>query len=159
MHRTDLVLINPAARRRVYQSLGQELAAVEPPIWLGMMSTFVRRHGYQVAVIDAEAEELSPAEVADRVRDLRPRVAAVVVYGHQPSASTQTMPAAREVCAALEDQVPDCKRLLCGGHPAALPQRTLREEPVDFVAGGEGVYSLVDLIESVCTGNATWAGL
>src|SRR5262245_24361455 len=100
MHTTDLVLINPAARRRVYQSLGEELPAVEPPIWLGMLAKLVERHGGRVAVIDAEAEELAPADVAERVRDLRPRLAAVVVYGHQPSASTQTMPAAREVCAA-----------------------------------------------------------
>src|SRR5262245_24199563 len=156
MHQTDLVLINPAARRRIYQSLGQDLAAVEPPIWLGMMATFVRRHGYQVAAVDAEAEELSPAEVAHRVRDLRARAAAVVVYGHQPSASTQTMPAAREVCAALREHVPGCKRLLCGGHPAALPERTLREEPVDFVAGGEGLYTLVDLIAALRTANPTW---
>src|SRR5436305_15204113 len=98
MHQTDLVLINPAARQRVYQSLGQELAAVEPPIWLGMMATFVRRHGYHVAVIDAEAEELSSAPVAERVHDLRPRATAVVVYGHERSASAQTLPAGREVC-------------------------------------------------------------
>jgi radical SAM superfamily enzyme YgiQ (UPF0313 family) len=156
MHRPDLVLINPAARRQVYQGLGQELAAVEPPIWAGMMATFVRRGGGQVQVIDAEAEELSPDEVAQRVRDLRPRLVAVVVYGHQPSASTQTMPAAREVCAALQEHVPECKRLLCGGHPAALPQRTLREEPVDFVAGGEGLYTLVDLLDALRTANPSW---
>jgi radical SAM superfamily enzyme YgiQ (UPF0313 family) len=148
-----LVLINPAARRRVYQALGQELAAVEPPIWLGMMATFAERRGYRVEVIDAEAEELSPAEVADRAGDLKPRLAAVVVYGHQPSASTQTMPAAREVCQALADGVPDCPRLICGGHPSALPERTLREEPVDFVAGGEAVHTLVDLLDALQTAN------
>ncbi len=156
MHHTDLVLINPAARRRVYQSLGTELAAVEPPIWAGMMATFVRRRGGDVHIIDAEAEELSPEDVALRVKDLRPRLAAVVVYGHQPSASTQTMPAAREVCAALREHVPDCKRLLCGGHPAALPERTLREEPVDFVAGGEALYTLVDLIAALRTARPAW---
>ena len=63
------------------------------------------------------------------------------------------------MCVALEDQVPDCKRLLCGGHPAALPERTLREEPVDFVAGGEGLYTLVDLIEALGTANPSWASV
>jgi anaerobic magnesium-protoporphyrin IX monomethyl ester cyclase len=156
MGHIDLVLINPASRRRAYQSLGEELAAVEPPIWLGTMATFVRRQGRNVAVIDAEAEELSPAEVAQRVVDLRPRLAAVVAYGHQPSASTQTMPAARDVCAAIRASAATCKLLLCGGHPAALPERTLREEPVDFVAGGEGLYTLVDLLEALETASPSW---
>ena len=69
-------------------------AAIEPPVWAGMMATFARGRGYSVAIIDAEAEHLTPEQVAQRVNDLAPRLVAVVVYGHQPSASTQNMPAA-----------------------------------------------------------------
>src|SRR5205814_3260832 len=36
--------------------------------------------------------------------------------------------------------------LLAGGHVAALPERTLRDEDIDFVAAGEGLHTLVDLI-------------
>ena len=60
----DLVLINPPSRRQVYQSLGSELAAVENPVWAGLMATFCRRKGLTVEIIDAEAEELGPDEVA-----------------------------------------------------------------------------------------------
>ncbi len=147
----DLVLINPNSRKRVYQSLGNTLAAVEPPVWAGLMANFVRRHGYRVAIIDAEAEQLTPEESADRVRELRPRLVAVVVYGHQPSASTQIMPAARIVCEAVKNCLPEAPILLLGGHVAALPERTLREEPADFVAGGEGLYTLIDLLEALGT--------
>ena len=31
--RPDLVLVNPASRKRMYQSLGEDLSAVEPPVW------------------------------------------------------------------------------------------------------------------------------
>src|SRR5207245_2159086 len=89
----DLVLINPASRSQAYQCLGTSLAAVENPVWAGLMATFCRRRGFSVEIIDAEAEELVPAEVAERVADLAPVLAAVVVYGHQPSASTQIMTA------------------------------------------------------------------
>ena len=41
----DLVLINPASRTQVYQSLGTELAAVENPVWAGLMATFCRAQG------------------------------------------------------------------------------------------------------------------
>src|SRR3954447_6061419 len=89
--RLDLVLINPSSRTQVYQSLGTRLSAVENPVWAGLMATFCRRAGLSGAVIDAEADELVAAEVADRVADLDPVLVAVVVYGHQPSASTQVM--------------------------------------------------------------------
>src|SRR4051794_27450783 len=54
----DLVLVNPASRPRVYQSLGKHLAAIEPPVWVGLMAGFVRNRGYSVQIIDAEADEL-----------------------------------------------------------------------------------------------------
>src|SRR6516165_11117632 len=147
MARLDLVLINPSSRAKVYQSLGNRLTAVENPVWAGLMATFCRRQGLSVEIIDAEAEELIAAEVAERVQDLKPVLAAIVVYGHQPSASTQIMTASGQVCTAIKQLVPQQNVLLAGGHVAALPERTLREEDADFVAAGEGFHTLVGLVE------------
>jgi anaerobic magnesium-protoporphyrin IX monomethyl ester cyclase len=147
----DLVLINPGSRTQVYQSLGTKLTAVENPVWAGLMATFCRRKGLSVEVIDAEADELIPDEVAERVQDLAPVLAAVVVYGHQPSASTQMMTASGQVCTSIKHLTPEQKVLLVGGHIAALPERTLREEDADFVAGGEGLHTLVALVQALKT--------
>jgi anaerobic magnesium-protoporphyrin IX monomethyl ester cyclase len=147
----DLVLINPCSRTQVYQSLGTKLAAVENPVWAGLMATFCRRRGLAVEIIDAEALELVPEEVAERVEDLDPVLAAVVVYGHQPSASTQIMTASGAVCSAIKALLPAQRILLVGGHVAALPERTLREENADFVAAGEGLHTLVSLVEALKT--------
>src|SRR5205807_2251380 len=73
----DLVLINPGSRTHVYQSLGANLAAIENPVWAGLMATFCRNRGLSVQIIDAEAEQLLPAEVAERIEDLNPVLAAV----------------------------------------------------------------------------------
>jgi radical SAM superfamily enzyme YgiQ (UPF0313 family) len=145
----DLVLINPSSRMQVYQSLGTRLAAVENPVWAGLMATFCRGRGLSVEILDAEAEELIPAEVADRVRDLNPVLAAVVVYGHQPSASTQLMTASGMVCTSIKEIAPEQPVLLVGGHVAALPESTLVEEDADFVAAGEGLHTLVSLVEAL----------
>ena len=145
----DLLLINPGSRMQVYQSLGSDLAAIEPPVWAGMMATFVRGKGYSVAIVDAEAEQLTPSQVADRVKDMSPRLVAIVVYGHQPSASTQNMPAAGATASAIKELLPRTPVLMLGGHVASLPERTLREERVDYAATGEGLYTLVDLIEAL----------
>lgn len=153
----DLVLINPGSRTQVYQVLAGEMTAIENPVWAGLMATFCRQRGLSVDIIDAEAEELIPQEVAERVADLDPVLAAVVVYGHQPSASTQMMTASGLVCSAIKQLAPRQPVLLLGGHVAALPEQTLREEEADFVATGEGLYTLVELIEALRAGGADLA--
>ncbi|PIQ84382.1 MAG: B12-binding domain-containing radical SAM protein [Candidatus Omnitrophica bacterium CG11_big_fil_rev_8_21_14_0_20_63_9] len=153
MSRPDLevVLINPGSRTHVYQALGAELAAIEPPVWAGLMATYLRRAGHTVIILDAEAEEWTPEQVAERVADLKPRLAAVVVYGHQPSASTQNMTAAGAICAAIKQHAPAQAVLLVGGHVAALPERTMEEEDVDFACSGEGPITLLELTEALKT--------
>jgi radical SAM superfamily enzyme YgiQ (UPF0313 family) len=149
----DLVLVHPNSRSEVYQTLGATLAAVEPPVWAGMLATFVRKRGGSVAILDAEADELTPEATAARVEELDPRLVAVVVYGHQPSASTQTMTAAGAISAAIKRCAPHRRVLLVGGHAAALPERTLREEAADFVCGGEGPYTVWELLEALKSGH------
>src|SRR5262249_37126276 len=117
----------------------------EPPLWAALMASFCRRAGLSVELIDGEAEGLSPEELAQRTRDADALLVAVVVYGHQPSASTQAMTAAGAVCTAVKRSSPKQQVTLVGGHVAALPARTLDEEDVDFVAAGEGLHTLVAL--------------
>jgi anaerobic magnesium-protoporphyrin IX monomethyl ester cyclase len=148
----DLVLVHAGSRTEVYQSLGSTLAAIEPPVWAGLMATFVRNHGFSVEVIDAEAEELSPQKTAARVAEMAPTLTAVVVYGHQPSASTQNMTASGGICTALKQAAPHLRTLLVGGHVAALPERTLREEEADFVCSGEGPYTILELLQALKSG-------
>jgi anaerobic magnesium-protoporphyrin IX monomethyl ester cyclase len=147
-HGADLVLVNPGARTAIYQSLGKRLTAVENPIWAGLIATFVRRQGFGVDIVDAEADELAPAQIAERVAEINPRLVAIVVYGHQPSASTQNMTGASLACSAIRARIPHARILMLGGHVAALPERTLAEEACDFVAHDEGLHTIVDLLEA-----------
>ena len=143
----DLVLVNPGNPRKTYQSLASTLSAVEPPVWAGLLATFIRNHGFSVFILDANAENLSPEETAERVAEIRPVLIGVVVYGHQPSASTQNMTSAGEICTTVKRQSPVFKVLLVGGHVAALPERTLQEETADFVCGGEGPFTVLELLQ------------
>ncbi|MCI0684162.1 MAG: B12-binding domain-containing radical SAM protein [Gemmataceae bacterium] len=145
----DILFINPASRTQAYQSLGADLAAIENPVWAGLLASFCRRRGLSVDILDAEVDQLGPQQVAERVRDVDPVLTAVVVYGHQPSASTQNMTAAGQVCSAIKRDDPSRKVILIGGHVAALPERSLREEDADFVAGGEGLHTLVELVAAL----------
>jgi len=145
----DLVLINPGGRERVYQSLGEELTAIEPPLWVRLIAGYARDRGLRIAIIDSEAEAMGPDAVASAVAELDPALICVVVFGHQPSASTQMMTGAREACAAIRRIAPANPILILGGHVSALPERTLREEPVDYVCVGEGPATAVALVNSL----------
>lgn len=157
--RVDLLLVNPGGRMSVYQSLGSVLSAIEPPVWAGLIASYILRKGFGVAILDANAEDLSPGEVADRVEDADPRLTAVVVYGHNPSASTQVMPAAGAVCRAIKEKNGDRNVLLLGGHVAALPERTLLEESADFVCDGEGPVTVLELLHALSSANPALGGV
>ena len=148
----DLVLIHPGNRSKIYQSLGETLSGIEPPVWATIIGTYVRRRGHSVAIVDPEAENLSAEETAQRVADLDPVLAVVVVYGHQPSASTQNMTIAGEICAAIRQAAPGLKTAMVGGHVAAVPQRSLEDEDVDFVSNGEGPLTVLELLEALKAG-------
>ncbi len=145
----DLLLVNPGSRTKIYQSLGATLTAVENPVWAGLIATFVRQKGFSVEVLDAEAEQLTPEQVADRVAAISPRLVTVVVYGHQPSASTQNMTGASAIVTAIKDLRSQTRVLMLGGHVAALPQQTLADERCDYVTRDEGLYGVVDLLEAL----------
>ena len=142
----DVLIINPNTINQVYQNLGNQLAAIETPIWAGLLANFLRWRNYDVAVLDAEAEGLMFDETAQRIPVYKPRLIVITVYGHQPSASTQNMEAASVLARTIKTTEPGSKILLVGNHISALPKRTLSEEEADFVCQGEGPYTIAGLL-------------
>ncbi|HEX4999457.1 MAG TPA: cobalamin-dependent protein, partial [Terriglobia bacterium] len=152
MSTLDLLLINPGGRELIYQGLGGELTAVEPPLWSRLIAGYIVDRGFSTKILDSEAENMGPESVARAVAAEAPRLVGLVVYGHQPSASTQQMAGASLVCGAIKKLNPDQKIIILGGHVAALPERTIQEEAVDFACNGEGPQTVHGLLEVLKTG-------
>lgn len=152
-HQVDLLLVNAPGKQLVYQSLANDLAAYEPPIWAGFIGTFIRNRGFSVAILDAEAEQLDYQATVSRIVDANPLLTVFVVYGQQPSASTQCMPATGQIAKMLRDQSPGQKTMFLGTHPSALPKRTLVEEATTFVCQGEGPYTILDTLKVLKEGS------
>lgn len=155
----DLLIVNAPGKRRIYQGLANDLAAYEPPIWAGFIANFMRRKEFSVAILDAEALDLTHEETAKRICDARPLLTVFAVYGQQPSASTQCMPAAGEVCSLVKDGSPGLKTMFLGTHPSALPERTLSEEKTDFVCQGEGPYTVLETLQRLKAGRTDFQGV
>ena len=143
----DLLIIKPGDKKKVYGQLGYSLSAIEPPLWAALIAAYVRQQGYSVRIIDVEAEDLSPQDAANKTAKYDPVVASFMVTGSNLSASTWHMTGARAYITAFKEKRPEIKTLLWGLHPSALPEKTLREERVDFVVQGEGFVTTTELVK------------
>ena len=143
----DLLLIHPGAAHGIYGSeLANSLVAIEPPLWCRLIAGYVRDRGHSVKIIDAEALRWEPDKVALETALMRPRLVAIAVFGHQPSASTQQMDGAGQTARRIKARWPEAKIMMLGGHVSALPERTMREEKIDFACVGEGPVTIVELL-------------
>ena len=150
MNKVDIVLIKPGSQKQLYGDLSDfSLTAIEPPLWAALVAGHLRKMGYQVVLYDAEAENWDYEAAARKVVDVKPLLAAVVVSGSNPSASTMNMGGAAKIAALISQLAPDIRTLLYGLHPSALPEKTIREEKVDFVCQGEGFFTLPQLIDAL----------
>ena len=151
--KTELILVNPGSRAQMYGKLGASLSGIEPPLWAGLIAAFIREQGYLVKIIDADAENWSPEYTVEKIVECNPTLAAIIVLGTNPSASsTPKMTTVSEVLSTLKRKNPDTKTILVGLHPSALPEKTLREEDTDFVCQGEGFYTILQLLEVLTSG-------
>jgi radical SAM superfamily enzyme YgiQ (UPF0313 family) len=57
------------------------------------------------------------------------------------------MTGAREYINAFRKAKPTVKTFLWGLHPSALPEKTLREEQVNFIVQGEGFLTITELLK------------
>ena len=103
---------------------------------------------YNVKILDAEAENLSHEETAEKILKLNPKLAVFMIYGQQPSASTQCMPGGNKTCKKLNEiSSNEIKSVVVGTHASALPKQTLEEEPYTYVCQGEGPLTIKNLID------------
>jgi len=150
MNRLDVLFVNPSNQKQIYGKLGASLAACEPPVWTALLAAYIRQQGYSVAIMDAEAESWSPEHTADTIVEYNPRLVGISAIGANPSASsTPKMQTISRLLNNLNSKSSNVRTFLYGIHPSALPERTLREDPVDFVCRGECFHTVPKLVDAL----------
>ncbi len=149
MKQLDILFIHPNASERIYQELSKEYSAIEPPIWAGMLTSHCLKKGFHADIIDCEALRLNDSAAAKQISTMNPKVACFVVYGQQPSASSQNMEGAVSLAEELKKVAPSIKILFVGGHVAALSYEVLENHScIDMVCQNEGVYTISNLLRT-----------
>ncbi len=141
MRKVDLLLVNPGNRLEQFANLN-ELATVAQPLGLAMIASYVRERGYSVAIIDAEAEFWTSERAIKEIEKYNPTLIGL-------SAFTTKMTSAGKILKLIKERMPNVKTVIGGHHASAIPERTLREESVDFVIKGEGFKPIVRLLEAI----------
>ncbi|MDP2941075.1 MAG: radical SAM protein [Candidatus Omnitrophota bacterium] len=111
---------------------------ITPHLGLGYLSSFLKKHGFSVEIIDALNLGLSDEEVSSRCAD-----ADLVGI----NCLSDYYPEVISLSRALKRQG---KTVVLGGpHPSSLPELSLEETGADFVALGEGEETLLELASAL----------
>lgn len=147
--KSDVLFIHPGDQKKTYQDLSKEYTAVATPAWTLLLASYIRNKGYAAAIYDVNIGGWDEGTAKELMSRYNPELIVIMVYGHNPSASTQTMPSAGSIARELKKCNKDVPISMGGTHPSALPEMTLREEDIDFVIQGEGAYTVEGLINYI----------
>src|SRR3989344_267556 len=149
MKQLDILFIHPNASKKIYQDLSKDFSAIEPPIWAGMLAAHCLKKGFHADILDCEAWHMDEAQSVAKIKEANPKVSCFVVYGQQPSASSQNMEGAVALAEALKAEFPQTRILFVGGHIAALSREVLEKHAcIDMVCQNEGVYTISNLLKT-----------
>jgi len=149
----DVAFINPDSSTEAYQDLAKLFAAIEPPTWSLLLAEACRSRGFEVGIVDCDAEKISLKESVHRISDLKAKLTVFVVYGQNPNSGTTSMIGALALAREIKNADVDTKICFVGSHTSALPMEVLSEDAVDIVLLNEGVYALINLLKSNLSGD------
>ena len=144
----NILFINPDSSKQAYQDLAITYSAIEPPTWSLLLAESCRSKGFEAGILDCDAERLSLEVSVQRVIDSKAPITIFVVYGQNPNSGTTSMIGALMLAKAIKAAQVNTKICFVGSHTSALPMEVLSYESVDIVLLNEGVYAILNLLNS-----------
>ena len=145
----DVLFVTPGNSKASYQVLANKFSAIETPTWALLLAESCRSIGYNVSLLDVNAENLSLEECYDRIKSSKPKIVCFVVYGQNVNAGTTSMSGAIMLSEYLKNKKFKSPIVYVGSHVQALPKESLiKENSIDIILTNEGVYALRNLMIS-----------
>ena len=116
----DVLFINPANSKKIYQDLSKDYSAIETPTWSLLLAQSCRSQGYKVGILDALAENLDDKEISTRVKKINPRLVCLVVYGQNPNSGTVNMSGTVNIAKRLKKENVEIPVCVVGSHVQSL---------------------------------------
>jgi radical SAM superfamily enzyme YgiQ (UPF0313 family) len=137
----------PLTREKRYGSLAGG-GSSSPSLGILMLAAVARHHGFDSAVIDASALELTEQELLRRIAILRPDVIGI-------SSTTLAIGSASAIATAVKLIFPEVLIIAGGPHVTAAPLETMTRFPaLDIAVVGEGEATIAELLPALQCGTA-----
>lgn len=136
----DLLLINPSWHI-AGKNIWKDVSGILPPLGLASIAAFARENGYQVKIIDMQAEGLALERLGGVLGKIsQPRFVGI---------TSTTLPAnnAYKTASIVREVFQNTKIIFGGHHPTALPEEAISKESVDVVVRGEGEIAVKELLD------------
>jgi hypothetical protein len=144
-----VTFVIPSSAAQAYQALADKYSAIEPPTWALLLANAVRVEGHDPCILDFDADPSPDLEhSAHRISATNTDIAVFVLYGQNPNSGTTMMIGASRLARQLKLIRPSIKIVFIGSHASALPYDVIGLPYVDFVFINEGVYGLLDLLQT-----------
>nr|HPM43560.1 radical SAM protein [Candidatus Omnitrophota bacterium] len=117
----------------------------QAPLGLLYLASFLEKNGFEVSLIDAEAQRYANNQIIEKIKLLRPDVIGI----------TSTTVAFHRACAIASDikkTYPQLPVVIGGPHVSANPRETLSLKCFDFGVVGEGEVTALNLFRAICDG-------
>jgi radical SAM superfamily enzyme YgiQ (UPF0313 family) len=114
------------------------VAPFEPPLGLAYICAFLKKHGFEVKLLDMQGLLMDSTELIRNIEVYKPDLIGI-------TAMTPTVPEALRVAELARHTAPDARIVLGGVHPTLDPDSVLTSDNVDFVVRGEGEFAFAGL--------------
>ena len=134
----DILFINPPWYKKS-GNIWKNVSACMPPFGLALLAALVREKGFSVSILDCNALQIGIDKIEEHLPASSPKFVGL-------TASTVLIDNALAVIKKIKERYPETKIIIGGVHATVNPQEVLNHQEVDYVAMGEGEYSLLELL-------------
>ena len=145
---SNVCFVVPSSAAKAYQDLAKTYSAIEMPTWAALLASAVRVKGHDPCILDFDACSTTDEDAAEQIAATKPKLVVFVLYGQNPNSGTTMMIGAKSLATQLKLSHPNLKTAFIGSHTSALPHEVIQYRYVDFAFINEGVYGLLDLLET-----------
>jgi anaerobic magnesium-protoporphyrin IX monomethyl ester cyclase len=144
----NVCFVVPSSASKAYQDLAKVYSAIEMPTWAALLASAVRVKGHEPCILDFDACPTTDENAAEQIAGTKPKLVVFVLYGQNPNSGTTMMIGAKSLATQLKLSHSNLKTAFIGSHTSALPHEVIQYNFVDFAFINEGVYGLLDLLET-----------
>lgn len=151
-----VVLVYPSSHGSVqtlYTFNKNQRIGNKPPQSLMILATYLRSQNFSnVHCLDAQVEDLSPAETARQVAAMDPDVVGITAWTDFWYPTWETLNELRRL-------LPHATLVVGGPHVAVFPEESLEASTADFAVAGDGEDVLLHMVEDLSAGRPVRDGM